>query len=112
MSQVDSRWLCIEGDRRTTYVLHGLDELDLRRGDGEVVNVTDDFGLGALAHGQNHNVGLYRWSGDGVSSMPSAHARASWQYDTDAAMYASICLKLAASHLSKSQATATVSEER
>jgi hypothetical protein len=40
------------------YAVHGLDELDLRRRDGEIVDVTEDLGFGTFADGQDHHIGL------------------------------------------------------
>ena len=41
-----------------TYAMHGLDELDLRRRDGEIVDVPEDLGFGTFADRQDHHIGL------------------------------------------------------
>ncbi len=44
--------------RSETYALHGLDELDLRGRDGEIVDVPENLGFGTFADGQDHHISL------------------------------------------------------
>jgi hypothetical protein len=55
------------------YAVHGLDELDLRRRDGEIVDVAFRLGFGSFADGQDHHINLLPRVSQ--SASPSADCR-------------------------------------